>query len=728
MSQSFSLDQLTESQREAVEHKYGPLLIIAGPGSGTTRTIICRIARLIEKGVRPYNICAITFTNKAAEEMKNRVAQMGVPRGTQVSTFHSLCVRILRQYAEYADIDPNFSIYSDSEQKSCIKEIIKASNQSSQNFPPAKVLSYISNYKNDLFEPDEAISMASGFQQNMVAKMYQRYQNKLKANNALDFDDLLTKVAFLIRDYPDIRRQLSDRFKYVLVDEYQDTNHAQYQIAKGLAMDHGNFCVTGDPDQSIYKWRGADIRNIMAFEKDWPTAKVVKLEENFRSCPSILALADKLISHNKQRKDKRLIPVRKEQKDVQFNSYDDDRTESREIAQDILKCIADGCDPNEIAVLYRTNSMSRSIEEAFVRARVPYIVVRGVEFYNRKEIKDMLAYLKLISNPSDNVAFERIVNTPTRGIGKTTVDKLKLNAISENKSIWDVACNVDAVFGLSNSAMAKVAIFVDMIKKFMKLTQAQDFSVANLLEKIYENTGMHSSLKNAKESQEDAMDNIEELINSAGFYDSQDRETPATLEDYLQMISLYSDSDAYDPESGRVSLMTLHASKGLEFNNVYIIGLEQGILPHERSIEDESEMEEERRLFFVGITRARLNLSISRTKYRTIRGQETRTMPSRFIFEAGLSTETYATSGSSDSDCNYSNSPNTSSYSSSPRKPRVSTSNAEFRAGEVVKHSKFGIGKVKEYIELGENSVITVAFKSGQTKTLVKKYAKLEKI
>jgi DNA helicase-2/ATP-dependent DNA helicase PcrA len=732
MALPFSLDQLTASQRAAVEHKDGPLLVIAGPGSGKTRTITCRIARLIDSGVAPYNICAITFTNKAAEEMRERVAQMGVPRGTHVSTFHSLCVRILRQYAEQAGLNPNFSIYSDSEQKSCIKDIIKNMGQSSTNFPPARVLGYISNYKNDLLLPDDVDAFAESFQQKIVAKIYHSYQNRLKSNNAVDFDDLLMKVAFLFKEKPEVRRQLGERFRYILVDEYQDTNNAQYQIAKGLASVYGNLCVTGDPDQSIYKWRGADLRIIMEFEKDWPHAKVVKLEENFRSCPSILRAADKLIAQNLHRKPKRLIPVRSESNEISVNTYDSDSEEAMSVAASINRMISAGTDPNEIAVLYRVNSMSRSIEEAFIRQRVPYVVVRGVEFYNRKEIKDMLGYLKLISNPSDTVALERVINTPARGIGNTTVERLKRAAMFGRKQLWEVVCNPQEAEGLSAAAVEKVSDFSRMIKDFCKFAASDEFSVAELIERIYSKSGLEIAYKNAKDSEADAMNNIEELINSASFYDVQEREQRATLEDYLQMISLYSDSDAYKSDSGKVSLMTLHAAKGLEFDNVFIIGLEQGVLPHERSEGNPEELEEERRLFFVGITRARLNLAISRTKYRNIRGQQIRAMQSVFLSEAGLTTEEPSRYPSEPAGWR-----TTSSYYDKPsctpaKKPAHSSTassdlQAAFKKGMAVRHSKFGTGIVINCVEKSGDSVVTVQFK-GQTKTLIQRYAKLEKI
>ena len=759
MSGFFSLDSLTPSQREAVEHKDGALLVIAGPGSGKTRVITSRIVRLIEKGVRPYNICAITFTNKAADEMSRRVADMGVPFGTHVSTFHSLCVRILRQYSEAANMSPNFSIYSDADQKKCIKDAIASVDASTENFQPAKVLNVISNLKNDLILPDDFKKRANDFYYKMLAKIYSRYQNLLTDNNAVDFDDLLLKTAILLRDYPDIRNALSERFKYLLVDEYQDTNQAQYQIAKGIALAHGNICVTGDPDQSIYRWRGADIKNILAFERDWADAKIVKLEENFRSSHKILALADKLISHNKQRKEKRLVATLSQSREISCNVYEDERAEAMAIADEINSLIATGADPNEIAVLYRTNSMSRSIEEAFVKKSVPYIIVRGVEFYNRKEIRDMVAYLKLICNPTDNVAFERVINTPARGIGATSINRLKMFAAVGGHNLLEAARQANNIDTLAANAITKIKSFAAMIDGFAAKSNNHT-PVSTLLTELYENSGMRLALLSSKDSQEDAMKNIEELINSAAEYE-QAAEEPS-LFDYLQTISLYSDSDAYDPESGKVSLMTLHAAKGLEFENAFVIGLEEGILPHERSAENIKELEEERRLFFVGITRAKMGLYISRVLNRTIRGQFFRSMPSKFLYETELISgeyskppaekdngfSRYAPGGAGfgrvygnkqsspyakyhnrraqDDDQTVKKIGTASEFANIGSLPK--SSNGQFAVGDSVRHPQYGEGVIKEYLNLGSNSVITVEFADSHTKTFIQKSSQLEKV
>ncbi|MHC4951183.1 MAG: ATP-dependent helicase, partial [Planctomycetota bacterium] len=602
MASAVPVEQLTDSQKQAVFHKNGPLLVLAGPGSGKTRVITSRIAALIESGVAPWNICAITFTNKAAEEMRNRVAQSVSASGVYISTFHSLCVRILRQFAEQAQIHPNFSIFDTNDQKRAMKEAIKESLVDATRLTPAKMLEFVSRLKNDLEDVETFESQADDFFGKNAAKVYRAYQKVLKKNNALDFDDLLVNAAFLLRDWPDVREQLSDRFRYLLVDEYQDTNHAQYQIAKGIALAHHNICVTGDPDQSIYRWRGADIENILAFEKDWPEAVVVKLEENFRSTPNILEKADQLIAANSNRKEKKLIATHDRGQDVKIETCEDESAEAHAAAETIEALINEGKDPNEIAVFYRVNAMSRGIEEAFVQRQLPYQVVRGVEFYSRKEIRDLLSYMKVLVNPQDDVAFLRAVGTHPRGIGKTSLDRLQHYANIQGQSLCQAALNANQVETINRPTQGRIMAFAKMLDKFRSETEQE---VAPLMETLFVECGMENALSNEPE----AIENINELINSATEYD-QRAETP-NLMDYLQMIALYSDSDAYDAESGRVSLMTLHAAKGLEFDHVFIIGLEDGILPHERSsFGDPDDLEEERRLFFVGITRARKTLNI----------------------------------------------------------------------------------------------------------------------
>ena len=698
--------QLTPSQSKAVFHVEGPLLVIAGPGSGKTRVITYRIAALIDAGVPPRNICAITFTNKAAEQMQLRTAQLGTPPGAHISTYHSLCVRILRQYAEQANIKPNFSIYNDSDQTRCIKQATKDCDVDKKNFPPARCRNTISSLKNSLIDTESFEAQADDFFSKILSKIYTRYQQILSENNALDFDDLITKTAFLLHRNKKVCSELSNRFKFLLIDEYQDTNHAQYTIAKELVSAHNNICATGDPDQSIYRWRGADIRNILNFEKDWPQAVVVKLEENFRSTPNILASADKLISKNKTRKQKVLIPTIPKGDDITITSYDDEYEEAHGIAKQIKALIKQKTTLSNIAIFYRINAQSRSLEEALVKNKIPYQIVRGVEFYNRKEIRDMLAFLKVIANPTDQIALLRIINTPPRGIGKTTINKVLDFAAANNITLLDALKRADEISSLSKAPKSKIAVFVNMLKQFEKDSSGK---VGPLTEKIFAESGIEHALKAAGSEGSDARENVSELINAIHKYDQQTDE-PA-LVDYLQQISLFSDTDVYDPSGERIALMTLHAAKGLEFENVFLVGAEEGLLPHERSSDDDDELEEERRLLFVGITRAKTNLNIAYARYRTIRGQLNRTIPSQFLFELGIDIQTDSEEPQEQQQYHY-------DKSSSQLQP-------DFIPDQLVRHEVFGLGRVQKYNDIGENSTVTIKFNIGQTKTLMVKYAKL---
>jgi DNA helicase-2/ATP-dependent DNA helicase PcrA len=698
MHNTFS-QELTPSQQKAVFHAEGPLLVIAGPGSGKTRVITYRIAALIDSGIKPYNICAITFTNKAANEMRQRAITLGASAGAHISTFHSLCVRILRQYADRAGIKPSFSIYDESDQSKCIKQAVKDCELDTTNFPPARMLEAISMLKNKLIDVDLFKAQIDGFFTQKLAKIYERYQSILNENNALDFDDLLMKTAFLLESYPDVCSELGNRFKFMLIDEYQDTNHAQYKIAKALASQHGNICATGDPDQSIYRWRGADIRNILDFENDWPQATIVKLEENFRSTPNILEAADNLIAFNENRKQKKLVPTRPHARDVIVAAFEDEAEEAKAVAQQVKKLSEEGASLKDIAVFYRVNAMSRVLEEAFIRNEIPYQIVRGVEFYNRKEIRDILAYLKILVNPNDEIALLRIINTPARGIGKTTIDRVRAYAVSSRISLFETVKRAEHIDSLSKATQAKLTTFINMLEQFKKDMTSK---VAVLTERVFIESGLADSLKSAGD--QNAIDNVNELINSIVQYDQQAEEP--TLLDYLQQIALFSDTDAYDATVERVALMTLHAAKGLEFENAFIVGLEEGLLPHERSnTEDKDDLEEERRLFFVGITRAKVGLYISYARYRTARGQMLRTIPSQFLFELGID--------AAETD------------DVIPVQEGIHNSMQAFTAGDLVRHKTFGKGRVQEFIDMGENSVVVVKFGNGQTKSLMIKYANL---
>ena len=697
-----TIDQLTDSQREVVVHIEGPLLVLAGPGSGKTRVITHRIAALIDSGVSPHNICAITFTNKAAEEMRERAAALGASVGAHISTFHSLCVRILRRYAEQAGIKPNFSIYDSADQGRCMKQAVKDCELDTTNFSPARMLEAVSTLKNKLIDADSFEAEADDFFSRTLAKIYSCYQDMLSERNGLDFDDLLMKAAFLLRDFPDVCTEIGERFRFLLIDEYQDTNHAQYKIAKHLVSVHNNICATGDPDQSIYRWRGADIRNILAFEKDWPDATVVKLQENFRSTANILGVADKLISYNRNRKEKTLIPTKPAGCDVSVSAFEDEAEEAAGLAQQIKELADKNVPLREIAVFYRVNAMSRVLEEAFIQNKIPYQIVRGVEFYSRKEIRDLLAYLKILVNPDDEIALLRIINTPARGIGKTTIDRVRGYAASRNISFFEGLKKAEQIETLAKGAKAKLAVFVNMIEGFKSDIAGE---VGPLAERVFVESGLKKHLQTNEQS--DALENANELINAAAQYDKQAEE--GELLDYLQQISLFSDADSYDTACERIALMTLHAAKGLEFDNVFIIGAEEGLLPHERTDPDDDEvLEEERRLFFVGITRARASLYISYAQYRTIRGQMLRTIPSQFLYELGINFAEYTddTDGRDD----------------------VDLGELDFARGQLVRHDIFGFGRVEKFVDMGADSIVVVKFNTGQAKSLLLKYANLSKM
>ena len=693
------------------------MLVIAGPGSGKTAVITYRIAALIDLGISPHNICAITFTNKAAEEMRQRTRALGTAPGSHISTFHSLCVRILRRYADRAGIKPNFSIYNDSDQSRCIKRAVKECDLDTTNFPPARMLDAVSTrLKNNLIDVDAFKAQADDYFTKNLARIYDRYQHILADHNALDFDDLLAKTAFLLRDCSDVCSELSNRFKFLLIDEYQDTNRAQYIIARALASEHKNICATGDPDQSIYRWRGADIRNILAFEKDWPDATVVKLEENFRSTPNILEAADKLIANNRKRKQKTLIPTKPAGEDIAVTFFEDENDEAQGVVRRIKQLTEQGASLNDIAVFYRVNAQSRALEEAFIREKIIYQVVRGVEFYNRKEIRDLLAYLKVLVNPDDEIALLRIINTPARGIGKTTIDRVRAYAVQNKVSFFEALSKAEDIDSLAKAAQAKLAVFINMLGQFKKDIEGE---VAPLAQRVLVESGLEKSLKDEGDEGENALENINELINAASQYD-QHTEQPSLL-DYLQQIALFSDTDAYDAAAGRVALMTLHAAKGLEFENVFIVGVEHGLLPHERSTvnEDLSELEEERRLLFVGITRAKSQLHISHARYRTIRGQQLRTIPSQFLYELGPTfTDQTDEDQDFDDDTEQTETPNSS----------FSIQDSKFKKGQLVRHKTFGRGIVKKFVDMGENSIVEVEFSSGRTKSLMLKYANLSKV
>lgn len=633
-------DDLTPSQRSAVEHTEGPLLVLAGPGSGKTRVITRRIARIIENGVDPRHVLAITFTNKAAGEMAERVARLLPGTRVWVSTFHRFCARVLRQRADAVGLKSNFTILDQDDQRRLVRDVVRELNYDVVHFPPDKVAERISRAKNDLVSAEAFRRLREerigDLFDSVVVRAYPEYQRRLLESNAVDFDDLLLHVVQILAENPEIRRSLDERFQYVLVDEYQDTNLAQYQIIAGLSRDYPNLCVTGDPDQSIYGWRGARIENILRFEADYPNAAVIRLEENFRSTKSILRAADRLIAFNQRRKAKTMRTDNADGPEVELLRFDDAHAEAEGVARAIRAAADQGRRRfSDFALFYRVNSLSRAFEQAFARNRIAFQVASGFAFYERSEIKDVLAYLRLIANPQERPAFLRIVNVPARAIGKKSLERLIAWADAGHLTLLDAAARAAQCPGLPRRAAEALTGFARLISE---LSEAPFGSVRNRLNQILERTGyVRGWIGSASEQDQDRLANVNELINAAAEFDAANQENP-TLEGFLESTSLVADVDSVDGTADRVTLMTLHSAKGLEFPVVFIVGVEQNLLPHERALrtDDPSEYEEERRLLFVGMTRAREELYLTRTQSRAVRGRSLASIPSEFLREIGL--------------------------------------------------------------------------------------------
>lgn len=630
-----NLDMLNDRQREAVLQTEGPVLILAGAGSGKTRVLTQRIAYLIEeKHVNPWNILAITFTNKAAEEMRERVDSI-VGFGAEsiwVSTFHSMCVRILRRYIDRLGYDTNFTIYDTDDSKSVMKEICKRLNIDTKLYKERAILSEISSAKDELISPEEYnLNTMGDFSKRRVAEAYREYQDTLKKNNALDFDDLIAKTVELFRMNPDVLDSYQERFRYISVDEYQDTNTAQFELVRLLSRKYRNLCVVGDDDQSIYKFRGANIRNILDFEKVFPEAKVVKLEQNYRSTQTILDAANAVIRNNTARKDKRLWTDQGEGEKVHFRRFDSAYEEAEFIASDIARKKRYGADYRDFAVLYRTNAQSRLLEERFIMEGIPYDVVGGVNFYARKEIKDVLAYLKTIDNGRDDLAVKRIINVPRRGIGATTILRVQDYADGRAISFFDALCEADQIMAVGKGA-AKIKPFTTMIRAFR--SKMAYYSLEELVQDVLESTGYVKELEDSdEEDAQDRIQNIDEFISKVVAYESSHDEP--TLSGFLEEVALVADVDNVDGADNRVLLMTLHSAKGLEFPYVYLSGMEDGIFPSYMTItsDDPSAIEEERRLAYVGITRAKEELTLTCARQRMVRGETQYNPVSRFIRE-----------------------------------------------------------------------------------------------
>ena len=762
-------DKLNEPQREAVYHTDGPLLILAGAGSGKTRVLTHRIAYLIEeRNVNPWNILAITFTNKAAGEMRERVDSL-VGFGSEsiwVSTFHSMCVRILRRFIDRLGYDNRFTIYDTDDQKTLMKEVCKKVAIDTKVFKERSLMSAISSAKNELILPDEFELNAGGdFAKLKIAKVYREYEAQLKANNALDFDDLLVKTVQLLQTQPDVLENYQERFRYIMVDEYQDTNTVQFQLVRLLAGKYRNLCVVGDDDQSIYKFRGANIRNILDFEHEFSDACVIKLEQNYRSTGNILNAANRVIANNKGRKEKTLWTANGEGELVHLRQFDTGYDEADFIAEDIKKEVRAGASYNDHAVLYRTNAQSRLLEEKFVAMNVPYKIVGGVNFYARREIKDLLAYLKTIDNGMDDIAVRRIINVPKRGIGLTTINRIQESAAERGLGFYETLMAPELIPGIGRSA-AKLDSFAALIEYFKGLTG--QMSITDLLREVIEKTGYMESLDS--EDKEDAQarkENIDELINKAAAYEeaAEDRDEPATLSAFLEEVALVADIDSLDEEQDYVVLMTLHSAKGLEFPHVYLAGMEDGLFPSYMTItsDDRDDLEEERRLCYVGITRAEQELTLTCARRRMVRGETQYNKISRFIkeipaelldtgsrriepeTEVPVQQNTYAHAREAFRarafGAAYSNGAGKSSGVSSGKSSQGLASlqkgsqlaagsggSPDYAEGDRVRHVKFGEGTVLEIRSGGRDYEVTVDFYSAGVRKMFAKFAKLVKI
>ena len=764
------LDALNEPQRQAVMATDGPLLILAGAGSGKTRVLTHRTAYLIEEcGVNPYNIMAITFTNKAAGEMRERIDQM-VGYGSEsiwVCTFHSTCVRILRRYIDRLGFGTNFTIYDSDDQKTLMKDICKRLEIDTKMYKEKMFLSAISSAKDELIDPIKFETRAAGdYVKRKQAQVYREYQQALKQNNALDFDDLIMKTVELFKLDKEVLASYQDRFRYIMVDEYQDTNTAQFELIRLLALKYQNLCVVGDDDQSIYKFRGANIYNILNFEHHFPDATVIKLEQNYRSTQNILDAANAVIANNQGRKEKRLWTDNGAGDKITFEQLDTAAEEADFVARDIARRVRKGeYQYKDCAILYRTNAQSRLFEERFITANIPYKIFGGVNFYARKEVKDLLAYLKTIDNGQDDLAVRRIINIPKRGIGAASINKVALYAQEQEISFYDALCVAEQVPGLGKAA-TKIRPFVLFIQS-MK-AKAKLLSVADLLQEVIETTGYVRELEaEGTDEAEARIENIDELISKAVDY-AEGEEAP-TLNGFLENVALVADIDSFDENSDYVVLMTLHSAKGLEFPNVYLAGLEDGLFPSYMSItsdNSQAEIEEERRLAYVGITRAKKNLTITSARVRMVRGQTQYGKVSRFVREippellsgkiyepktkeepieqstfqkarkAFRTVPSYGGSGYGKEVGEGYGSTFRSSKATKPVYTKVENQRdfgsaggaLSYQVGDRVRHIKFGDGEVMAIVSGGRDYEVTVDFDKVGTKKMFASFAKLKKI
>ncbi len=728
---------LNPPQQEAVEHMEGPLLILAGAGSGKTRVITHRVAYLMEQGINPYNILAITFTNKAAGEVRERVDDM-LGYGSEsvwISTFHSLCVRILRRNIEQIGYAPNFTIYDTDDQKRVIKEVTKYLQMDPKMYPERMLMAEISRAKENFISPHEYDLEAQGeYRKMQIARVYIEYQKRMHSNNALDFDDLLYKTVQLFQDYPEVLERYQERFRYIMVDEYQDTNQIQFLLVRQIARKYRNLCVVGDDDQSIYKFRGANIMNILNFEQEYPDAKVIKLEQNYRSTGNILNAANAVIHHNTGRKDKTLWTAREDGDLIEYKQYENEHQEAEQIAWKILEYKAKNrLNYSDFAVLYRTNAQSRVLEEKLIIKNIPYKIYGGQNFYARLEVKDLLAYLKTVANGADDIAVKRIINVPKRGIGVTTISKIEAYALSQEISFMDALYQVEDVPGIGKAA-AKIQRFTDLISD-LRDELSQGLMLQELYDEILERTGYREELlaEHTEESM-NRIENLEELKNKIVIYE-ENAEHP-DLNELLEEVALVAEVDSLNSSDDKVVLMTIHSAKGLEFPYVFLCGMEDGLFPGNMTINsgDPEEMEEERRLCYVGITRAKDRLFLSSAKQRMMHGSNNYNPISRFIKEIPQElldmggyrkavNQTFAPKPQPDVSPVFTRKP---TFGKTFTVSRAET--LDYGVGDRVRHVKFGEGTVQEIKNGGKDYEVSVDFDTYGTKRMFASFAKLQKL
>ncbi len=733
------LQQLNPKQQEAVTHVEGPLLVLAGAGSGKTRVITYRVAYLINAcGVSPWNILAVTFTNKAAGEMRERIHQLVSEKaeGVWVSTFHSLCARLIRQHVDKLDLQQGFTIYDRSDQMTVVRKAMEESTyQDSRSLKPATFLNAISKAKSSLLSPIDVLEQAKDDFQELSAAVYGEYEKILRHHNALDFDDLLVYGVRLLSEHEDVRERYQKRFHHVLVDEYQDTNHPQYLLAHILSKKHGNLCVVGDDDQSIYRWRGAQLSNILEFERDHRKVKVIRLEQNYRSTKTILAAANAVVSQNRGRRKKKLWTDLDDGESIGVACLPDETSEARWIARQMLELReSHNFRWSDMAVFYRINALSRSIEEELLKEGIAYTVVGGTSFYDRKEIKDVLAYLRLLLNPYDGAAFARIANEPRRKLGLKSVEQILLFAGYHNTSVLRSCARADENDNLSSVAKSSAKNFARMYTQWHKAMKESDLK--SLINKVLRDSGYENMLTNDPDpTAKTRWENVGELVSGVVAFEEERRllgvefaQTDEALRAFMENVALVSDVDEWKDKEDRVTLMTLHSAKGLEFPVVFLVAMEQGILPHQRSMNSKDEMEEERRLCYVGMTRAKERVFLTRSYSRRLFGRSVRNPTSVFLREipdAHMKTLSSATGPSQTLFDLGRTGKSTNTVRDLPT-PRISK--AEFEAGDTVLHRTFGLGVVLEVVGNGPSARITVDFQNFGKRTLIQGYAKLKKV